>query len=189
MVEGTLRSAPAPVPTQGGGHVHAGLGAQTKEVLHLNDGEVCRACPDAAHHAPGLPLVLVELQVLAGKAHVARVCRGKPAERRVVVVRSHVRHTVVRVVVRLVAAPAAVARVEGELKDLHSRVARVGKELVDRLREEPKVLGHDIAGPNRFGQGAEELHAGAFAPAPPARVGGVRRNRVVGVEAAKMVDA
>ena len=180
--------APAPVATQGRRHVDATLGAQAKKVLHLHHGNLGRTRPDTAHEAPVL-LALDKTQVLTGVRHVRRVRILEPAHRGRVVVRAHVGDGVHGDVVRLVAAAAAVARVEGELEDLHAGVTGVLEQAVNGRCEEAQVLGDDGLLAQRAVDGAEQADARSLEPLATAGVLVAKRDGVVGVETAEVVDA
>ena len=95
-------------------------------------------------------------------------------------------HTVAFKIVGLVLAVAP--GVEGELQDLHARVAGLLQQLVDLRRQKAQVLGDDRPIPDRILQGPEEIHAGSRHPGPVHGRVLLRGDLIVGLEPAEMID-
>ena len=82
----------------------------------------------------------------------------------------------------------ALARIEAELEQLHARVARVLDELPHRVGHIAEVLCDDPLLAKRLLQRVEELNAGALLPVAIRRIARTRRDGVVLIEAAEMID-
>ena len=180
--------APQPVAAYGAGEVHAGLAAQAQQVLHGDDGGVGAAFPcSAQQRGDDVVIVLGHAQLLAGEGLHGGLRVRPPAQRGVVVVGAGVDDAVFLVVLRQVLT--AVVAVEGELENLHARIAAGGLQLQHALAQHAQILSHDL----QFGQLllhlAEQLAAGGqlvLAVAGGLLLGG---DGVVVGEADEVVDA
>ena len=123
-------------------------------------------------------------------ARVLRVRAGDllpPLHNRLVVVCAYVTHAIRRIGVRQIVA--GLARVKGELEDLHSREAGVLDQLRDARRQIAQVLRYEARVVEPVAQHAHEADSRPCAPLAVYRGGVAVGHRPVAVKAAEMVYA
>ena len=181
-----LGEPPLPVGTLGAGGVDAGLSVQMEPVGQRDDSHVRHAGKAGAYHGLG-EVFGCAAQVAAGIGHILGAGALTPALGGHVVVGAGVDHTVAGVGVGQVVA--RLAAVEGELHDLHARVAACGQHGLDLGGQIAQILGDDAALAQRLVHGVDEGAVRAFLPVT-ARSGLVPGgDGVVALEAPEMVDA
>ena len=180
--------APQPVAAHGAGEVHAGLAAQTQQILHGDDGGVGIARPGGAQQRGNDIVVLLgHAQLLAGKGLHGGLRIRPPAQRGVVVVGAGVDDAVFLVVLRQILT--AVVAVEGELENLHARIAAGGLQLQHALAQHAQILSHDLQLGQLLLYPAEQLAAGGQLVLTVAGGSFLGGDGVVVGEADEVVDA
>src|SRR5581483_5316941 len=89
IAELVVTQAPCPIALRATREVHAGIRVQTENVLNGDDRQVRDGCEGESDEVPGDVLAGYP-QVLGGVCTLGRGRGAKPAERRIVVVRSGV---------------------------------------------------------------------------------------------------
>ena len=123
-----LSEPPLPVGALGAGGVDAGLSVQMEPVGQRDDSHVRHAGKAGAYHGLG-EVFGCAAQVAAGIGHILGAGALTPALGGHVVVGAGVDHTVAGVGVGQIVA--RLTAVEGELHDLHARVAACGQHGLD----------------------------------------------------------
>ncbi len=181
-----LSEPPLPVGTLGAGGVDAGLSVQMEPVGQRDDSHVRHAGKAGAYHGLG-EVFGCAAQVAAGVGHILGAGALTPALGGHVVVGAGVDYTVAGVGVGQIVA--RLAAVEGELHDLHARVAACGQHGLGLGGQIAQILGDDAALAQSLVHGVDEGAVRAFLPVT-ARSGLVPGgDGVVALEAPEMVDA